>query len=204
MNTARITLSLALIAALAACKAERSGDDGDPVGSGDPVIVEGGEATPGTGERTSILRPDVEAEQPLPSDPLDPLEVTIGFLEGGAALDTAARTALKRVLESGQLAEGGAITLRGHSDTGGSDAANMRVSQRRAEAVRDWLTERGVEADRFTIIAFGEQNPVEPNAHRDGTPNEDGRAANRRVELTIAVEPGAADAPATASTESGD
>ena len=63
----------------------------------------------------------------------------------------------------------------------------MRASMARAEAVRDWLVENGADAERITTIAFGEQNPIEPNALPDGSPNEEGRAANRRVELTIDV-----------------
>jgi len=45
----------------------------------------------------------------------------------------------------------------------------------------------GVAQDRISVIAFGEQNPVEPNAKPDGTPNERGREANRRVDVTVAL-----------------
>lgn len=54
--------------------------------------------------------------------------------------------------------------------------------------MRDFLVENGVEEERIEIVAFGEQNPVEPNALSDGSPNEEGRAANRRVEVTIETE----------------
>ena len=54
-----------------------------------------------------------------------------------------------------------------------------------AEAVRDWLVENGVEASRISVIAFGEQNPAAPNALPDGSPNEEGRLANRRVEIEV-------------------
>lgn len=80
-------------------------------------------------------------------------------------------------------------------------AANLRASQRRAEVVRDWLVENGVAEDRIDVIAFGEQNPVSPNANPDGTPDEAGRAKNRRVDLTIAVPPGTP--PAAAATDEG-
>jgi OOP family OmpA-OmpF porin len=61
----------------------------------------------------------------------------------------------------------------------------MWASLARAEAVRDWLVENGVAEDRIRTIAFGEQNPIAPNARPDGTPDEDGRAANRRVEIEV-------------------
>ena len=55
----------------------------------------------------------------------------------------------------------------------------------------EWLVEKGVSSERIEIIAFGEQNPIEPNALPDGTPNEKGRAANRRAEVHVAVPEGA-------------
>lgn len=167
-----IPLALLLAGALAAC-GERNEEP-------EPVVTPTSD-----GEPVSILRPDVEIERPV--DPLEPLETTIAFAEGGSALSDEAVAALEQILESEQYQEGGAITLRAHSDAGGSDEANMRASTARAEAVRDWLIENGTDAERITIIAFGEQNPVEPNALPDGSPNEEGRAANRRVELTIDV-----------------
>ncbi len=105
----------------------------------------------------------------------------------GDEFDEAALDVLREVAASPQLAAGGAITLRGHSDAGGSDSANMRVSRGRAEQVRDWLIEEEVSDERITIIAFGEQNPLRPNANPDGTANDAGRAANRRVEIEVAL-----------------
>lgn len=171
-------VALLLAGTLAAC----GGREDEP----EPVVTPSSD-----GEPVSILRPDVEIERPV--DPLEPLAKTITFAEGGSALDDEAVAALEQVLESEQFEEGGEITLRAHSDAGGSDEANMRASMARAEAVRDWLVENGTDAERIAIIAFGEQNPVEPNALPDGSPNEEGRAANRRVELAIDVSEDAAD-----------
>ena len=55
----------------------------------------------------------------------------------------------------------------------------------RGLAVAKWLIDNGVDAERITVIAFGEQNPIEPNALPSGAANEAGRAANRRVEIEI-------------------
>ena len=167
-----IALALSLAGALAAC-GERS-DEREPV------------VTPtADGEPVSILRPDVDIERPV--DPLEPFAATIGFAKGGSELSAGAVETLEEVLASEQFAKGGEITLRGHSDSGGSDEANMRASRSRADAVREWLVENGADEERITVVAFGEQNPIEPNALPDGTPNEQGRAANRRVEVTIDV-----------------
>lgn len=133
----------------------------------------------------SIIRPDVEIERPEPE--LKPLEASVTFAEAGGELSAAALEDLETILESPQMAEGGAIVLRGHTDSSGDDEANLRVSRKRAEMVRDWLVEHGVAAERITVIAIGEQRPIAPNAKLDGTPDEAGRAANRRVDVSIAL-----------------
>lgn len=179
MKSALITMALAGAALLAGCSAPESEADkrmAEPTASPD--------------EPVSILRPDVEQPEPE-QEPVQPetLMTVIGFPEGGAELDSSAIAALRGVLKSEQMKTGGPIVLRGHSDAGGNDAVNQRASQERAEAVRDWLTDQGVDEKRISIIAFGEQNPVKPNALPDGEPNEAGRAANRRVEIEIPLLP---------------
>lgn len=70
------------------------------------------------------------------------------------------------------------IEVAGHTDSMGSDAYNMKLSQLRAEAVRNFLISRGVSADRLTAKGYGESLPVADNA------TDEGRFKNRRVELT--------------------
>ena len=137
----------------------------------------------------SIFEQEGEGADGRPADaPLPPLETTLGFPDGTSELTEAARAELATILKSPQMGEGGRIVLGGHSDSDGSDEANETASRERAEAVRDFLVENGVDEERIEIIAFGEQNPIEPNALPDGSPNEEGRAANRRVEVTIETE----------------
>ena len=66
-----------------------------------------------------------------------------------------------------------------------------RAAEERAQAVAEWLEEKGLAEDQVRIIAFGAQNPVQPNLLPNGEPNERGRAANRRVDVTILVPKGA-------------
>lgn len=145
---------------------------------------------------SSIIRPEVMAEQAKPR--LEPLETTVPFAQGGSELSDDAIRVLGDVLASDQLAKGWSIVLRGHTDSVGHDEANLRASRRRAEAVAEWLVENGVGEDRIAIIALGEQRPVAPNALPDGRPDEQGRARNRRVTISIAPasSEGAEDAPA--------
>lgn len=165
--------ALPVALALAACN--QSSDE--------PVSPEPATLPTQSGETVSILRPDVEG--PVEPTPAEPLIETIPFEDGGSDLSAGALAKLKEIVAGSEFAGAGAITLRGHSDAGGSDAVNMRASEARAEAVKDWLVENGASEERITVIAFGEQNPIKPNANPDGSPNEEGRAANRRVEVTI-------------------
>jgi outer membrane protein OmpA-like peptidoglycan-associated protein len=84
-----------------------------------------------------------------------------------------------------QQASGRHISVEGHTDSIGSEAANQRLSERRAEAVATGLKDHGVSARRITSKGFGERYPVAPNATPSGADNPAGRAKNRRVEVVI-------------------
>ncbi|HZF45852.1 MAG TPA: OmpA family protein [Sphingomonadaceae bacterium] len=71
------------------------------------------------------------------------------------------------------------IDVMGHTDSTGSDQYNLDLSQRRANAVADYLTMRGVSRARVATVGYGERYPVADNS------TEYGRAQNRRVELKI-------------------
>lgn len=165
-------------------------------------------ASPSPDEPVSILRPDVE--QPAQeAKPLVPLKATVGFPGGGAELDADAVSVLEEVLESDQVPRGGPIILRAHSDSEGTAEASADLSEARGLAVAAWLIEKGVADNRIEVIVFGEQNPIEPNALPDGSPNEAGRAANRRVEIDVGLATDSSDAEthapaAAASIENGD
>ncbi|PZN29291.1 MAG: hypothetical protein DIU71_14720 [Proteobacteria bacterium] len=76
------------------------------------------------------------------------------------------------------------IELQGHTDSTGPDEYNMRLSQRRAEAVQAFLIEQGVSPDQLTARGFGESQPVADNATAEG------RARNRRVVMSVLENPG--------------
>lgn len=71
------------------------------------------------------------------------------------------------------------VRLDGHTDSNASDAYNQRLSERRVNAVRDALVQRGADAARLVTGAHGEAQPAAPN---DTAAN---RQQNRRVELTV-------------------
>lgn len=71
------------------------------------------------------------------------------------------------------------FSIDGHTDSVGSSKSNQLLSERRANAVRDFLIANGINADRLTAVGYGEENPIDDNATRAG------RANNRRVEVTL-------------------
>ncbi|MBL8002446.1 MAG: OmpA family protein [Flavobacteriales bacterium] len=71
------------------------------------------------------------------------------------------------------------IEVGGHTDNVGADADNLKLSDQRANAVRDFLVKKGIEAARITAKGYGETKPMAPND------TEEGRALNRRTEVVV-------------------
>jgi outer membrane protein OmpA-like peptidoglycan-associated protein len=117
-----------------------------------------------------------------------PKQVTIA-LDAAALFDTGKSTikpdaqrtlheAAERIKKFAQAP----VTISGHTDNVGSDAANQALSEQRARAVKDWLVSReGVSAERLTAKGFGKTQPLADNG------SEAGRARNRRVDVVIAT-----------------
>ncbi len=103
----------------------------------------------------------------------------VTFLPGSATLTPDA----KGVLDTAAAALSGQkslnVELGGYTDAQGKDAANQALSQRRADSVRQYLMDKGIEGDRLTAVGYGEAQPIADN----NTPA--GRAENRRVEFKI-------------------
>lgn len=76
------------------------------------------------------------------------------------------------------------IELQGHTDSSGSDAYNLNLSQRRAEAVRNYLIEQGVSPSQLEAKGYGEAQPIADNKTAEG------RAKNRRVVMRVLENPG--------------
>lgn len=78
------------------------------------------------------------------------------------------------------------VVINGYTDAKGNDAYNLNLSQRRAQAIADWLQQHGANAGgQFQTKGYGEANPVAPNTKPDGSDNPEGRQQNRRVEVII-------------------
>jgi outer membrane protein OmpA-like peptidoglycan-associated protein len=93
------------------------------------------------------------------------------------------------------------LEVQGHTDDRGRDSYNLRLSQERADAVRDYLVQAGIDAARLTSRGYGETRPIESNRTRAG------RSSNRRVEFlrtdanAAAAEGSAPASPAPGATD---
>jgi len=84
------------------------------------------------------------------------------------------------------------LEVQGHTDSGGTPEGNLRMSSERAEAVRAWLIDRGVEGERLSARGYGQERPLVANVTATN------RARNRRIEFSILERAGPAPTDATA------
>ncbi len=106
-----------------------------------------------------------------------PSEVT--FATGSANLDPAFRTTLDKVAATLTEYEKTYVDVLGHTDSTGSDAFNQTLSEQRSTSVASYLTQKGVQSARLATKGYGESQPRATNT------TEEGRAANRRVEIRL-------------------
>lgn len=114
------------------------------------------------------------------------LQGDVLFDFGKAAIKPEAERTLDKVgTVIAQFPEG-KVVIEGHTDSKGSPRANLQLSKRRAEAVKDWLvTKKGIPASIITTRGLGETKPVASNTNPDGSDNPQGRQQNRRVAITV-------------------
>lgn len=101
----------------------------------------------------------------------------VEFASGSARILPESEPVLFEALETLRQIEGQRFLIAGHTDSQGRDAANLRLSEDRANAVLRWLLEHGEDRGRFETRGFGATEPIDTNE----TP--EGRARNRRIEF---------------------
>ncbi|MCD9031032.1 OmpA family protein [Luteimonas sp. Y-2-2-4F] len=143
----------------------------------------------GCASRPAEPPPPAEAPAaPLPSGFLEKLSADGLFAFGRASIDDfspAGRTALDELAARLNARPLEIVHVIGHSDRIGNDRANLRLSEQRANAVRAYLIERGVPADRITAVGRGSVEPVVDCEGQRGDALKDCLAPNRRVEVKV-------------------
>ena len=104
----------------------------------------------------------------------------VSFETGSPRLTVDARTRLDSVAKALSLYTEREILVEGHTDAQGNEEANRELSRKRALAVQNYLEIKGVDATQLRAVGRGEDNPVASNETREG------RAKNRRVEISVA------------------
>ena len=106
-----------------------------------------------------------------------PSEITFGV--DSSNIDPGFRNTLDQVSLTLKQYEKTYVDVMGHTDSTGSDAYNQALSERRASAVADYLSSRGVQSARVATRGYGESQPKASNLDAAG------RSANRRVEIRL-------------------
>jgi outer membrane protein OmpA-like peptidoglycan-associated protein len=132
------------------------------------------------------------AEIQAGKNPLDPKDDLFDLSKGkkivlhGITFDTnkanikpESETILKKVRESMEANPKVTVIITGHTDNVGSDEYNRGLSQKRAQAVKDWLIKNNISASRMKVIGKGETQPAATNDTKEG------RAENRRIEFLV-------------------
>jgi outer membrane protein OmpA-like peptidoglycan-associated protein len=121
-------------------------------------------------EQTSAEKPDINKTQILRY---------VYFETGKARLKPESTAELDQLLSLLEQNPELKIVVSGHTDNTGDEKANLRLSQLRAEAVTDYLSNKGIAKDRLSARGYGSSKPVTSND------TEEGRNQNRRVEFVI-------------------
>lgn len=133
-------------------------------------------ATPTTRNRPQQQQQTATTRRTRPVQPAGRVDLRLGFATGSAVLsaaDLARVQAFAEALKRPQLTNV-RVRIEGHTDSSGSRAMNVALSQRRAQAVADFLISQGIAAERLEVRGYGYDRPLPGRRASDGD--------NRRVE----------------------
>ena len=106
------------------------------------------------------------------------IDLNITFVSGKADIHGDDSAEIQKVADFMKKYPDVKVTIEGYTDNRGNAAMNKKLSQKRAEAVKEELVKSGVEASRLSAVGYGAANPIADNK------TEEGRARNRRVIAT--------------------
>jgi len=175
MNITKNLLFTALIGmatlTMYSCKAKKMIAKPDPA----PVA----KPTPPVEEKKPTPEPVKEAETPKPADKPNFSLDNIQFEFNSAVLKTSSFSILDKAVAEMKKSPDKKFVLNGHSSAEGTPDHNMSLSIDRANSVKSYLVNAGLNASNFRIVGHGEKEPVSSNN------SEEGRMLNRRTEIKI-------------------
>jgi OOP family OmpA-OmpF porin len=147
------------------------------------------------GSTTCSVTVTVTVPPPPPPPPppaarvIDRLTIHVNFDFDKSNIRKADEAELEKAIDFVRKYPGAKVELEGHTDGKGTEQYNQKLSERRAEAVRQYLIKEGA-VDKAMISArgYGKTKPIAPNKTKDGKDDPEGRAKNRRVEILIISE----------------
>ncbi len=125
------------------------------------------------------MRNEVQIQQVRQDVLLLTLDSNVQFATGSATVQPGMRDTLRRIASVLNQYPGSQVSIIGHTDSTGGLDLNQRLSEQRANAVRNELIAFGVRPNDLSAIGRGPSEPIADNATAEG------RAANRRVELVV-------------------
>ncbi|MDR1683597.1 MAG: OmpA family protein [Candidatus Symbiothrix sp.] len=106
----------------------------------------------------------------------------IQFQSGKATIKATSNPILNQIVKVMQDNSDYYLTISGHTDNVGKPESNQKLSEERAAAVKTYLVDHGIAANRLTSLGFGDTQPIESNKTAAG------RAKNRRVDIEVKFE----------------
>ena len=106
--------------------------------------------------------------------------ISLNFASGKSTIQTSHFALLKEVQKALSIFEKSTLTITGHTDSYGSDKTNLKLSQARALAIREYLlSNMTISKDNIEAVGYGENKPIANNETASG------RRKNRRIDIVI-------------------
>ena len=149
---------------------------GCPLDSDKDGIVDSADQCPNTKVGLAVDRKGC----PPPIEENVKIAIGVLFASGKADINEDSTDDIKKLGEFMQTYPTTTTVIEGHTDSVGSEALNKGLSQRRAEAVRDYLIKNyGIDSSRLSAVGYGSERPVADNATAEG------RQMNRRIDAAV-------------------
>lgn len=132
-------------------------------------------AVASVGSKSLDIAPEQPIEQQTPG--LEPKILAVNFGFNSYRLTPESEPAMSALLERMWAIPELNLVIEGHTDSTGNSVSNQLLSQQRADAVKSYLVDSGINATRLKALGFGDKNPISPNDTSEG------RFKNRRIEV---------------------